>query len=72
MSLSEEGGDLVLLDHTEELRGVRGAHRLPLVHHRRVPGKDGQLGVCLFVTIILLAHRHNYTSTCTHLASRGE
>ena len=58
MSLSEEGGHLVLLDHTEELGGVRGAHRLPLVHHRRVPGKDGQLGVCLFVTIFPLARLH--------------
>ena len=40
----------MLLDHTEELRGVRGAHRLPLVNHRRVPGKEGQLGVYLSVT----------------------
>ena len=58
MSLSEDGGDLVLLDHTEELGGVRGAHRLAHVHHRRVPGKEGQLGVCLFVTIFPLGRLH--------------
>ena len=72
MSLSEEGAcHLVLLDHTEELRGVRGAHRLPLVNHRRVPGKEGQLGVCAFVTYTI-THQFVHTlpagasSRCTH------
>ena len=68
----------MLLDHTEELRGVRGAHRLPLVNHRRVPGKDGQLGVCLFVTYTI-THQFVHTlpagasSRCTHgqLSSPG-
>ena len=75
MSLSEDGGDLVLLDHTEELGGVRGAHRLPLVNHRRVPGKEGQLRVCLFCHhISTRAHTHQFVHTlpagassrCTH------